>query len=1146
MSRQKGKMLNDFEHCYNRPDTYVGSIVNCVKQVYVVNNKGKIEFKKIKDYNPGLVHIFKEIVDNAIDNIYDSKKEGVEQTYIEISVDEETGETTVKNDGKFIYAVKENYDYLDPITNKTIVRNLYPAEAFFGYMKSGTNYDDTEASRKIGKNGMGSKATIVLSKKCVIEHTDPLHEKKLTLVFEDNLTKRTPPKVVSSKTKSGYTKFTYIPDFEKFGRKGYGKNFISLMKRIAYDVAFLTKIKVKFNGENIKVSSILNYSKLFFEDERKSMLFESKKDNTQVLMVEQTADEADMYGMRHFSFVNGNSTVEGGVHVTSSEDIIFKEMRAWWEKTKKNKLKKGDLEKYFFLFVNCEVDNPVFNAQTKQRLASPFPEKIEIKKRDFNKLKNWDFVESIMDLINSRLNREIRKNENNKTGYVGGFGSHASDANNAGKKGKEECVLFITEGQSAKQMVDQGISLLESGQDKYGTLAIKGKFLNVTNKKPENLAKNAEIVMLKKILGLHVGVDYSKDKNKKELRYQGKIVFVADADYDGIHIEGLLSNYFVDQFPKLCEENMIGKFRTPIVRIRKGKSTPTYLFSLAKYDKWLKDNDLTEETIEKGGYKVKYYKGLGTLEDEDVEYIFKNVFNFVTYTYNPKKDNEPMNLAFNNKFADKRKDWMMENIYKYKTKDNTEIQILDKEIDNTMTIPMSDFVNKIFINYAVYDNSRSIPSIFDGLKTCQRKVLYGTLMRKGNAEIKVAQLGGYIASDTHYHHGEVSLFETIIKMAQKFVGSNNINLLEGKGMFGTRHSEEKNNGAAAARYLYTCVKSITRSIFREHDESLNLLTNLYEEGYKCEYKYYVPVIPFVLVNGSEGIGVGWSTSMPNYNPLDLVEWIRVHINNSFSEIHQSYPKLVPWWKGWNGTIEELGNNEYLLCGTMHYNKKKDLYHIDELPVGFWTSKMKTVLEEMMEKKFLDYFRENHGKDTINFEVKCKSHFKLDIETNLKCMKKKVSYNNMVLLNKYGIPTKYESVEDILQEYYEERIALYVVRRKKLLKYYHNEHTKLKNKIRYITYVYNKDIDMKSFESGAELEEFLLVGNDTIKPFVKVNDSLDYLTRMLMTSMTKSNITKLENERDQIKQMHSELMNKKPQDIWLDELDEFVKHYSLKN
>ena len=182
---------------------------------------------------------------------------------------------------------------------------------------------------------------------------------------------------------------------------------------------------------------------------------------------------------------------------------------------------------------------------------------------------------------------------------------------------------------------------------------------------------------------------------------------------------------------------------------------------------------------------------------------------------------------------------------------------------NVSSLSISDFVNKELILFSMADNIRSIPSMVDGFKPGQRKVLFGCFKRKLKREIKVAQLAGYVAEHSAYHHGEASLLMTIVGLAQAYVGSNNINVLDPNGQFGTRLAGGKD--AAAARYIFTNVSKITRTIFHPADDAL--LNYMQDDGDSIEPSWYLPILPMVLVNGADGIGTGMSSRTVLSNKL---------------------------------------------------------------------------------------------------------------------------------------------------------------------------------------------------------------------------------------------------------------------------------------
>lgn len=224
---------------------------------------------------------------------------------------------------------------------------------------------------------------------------------------------------------------------------------------------------------------------------------------------------------------------------------------------------------------------------------------------------------------------------------------------------------------------------------------------------------------------------------------------------------------------------------------------------------------------------------------------------------------------------------------------------------------------------------------------CNFQVLYVCIKRNDKREIKVGQLVGSVMEKAAYHHGDTSLSMTIVNMAQNYVGSNNINLLEPRGQFGTRVQGGKDS--ASPRYIFTKMSPLTRLLFHPHDDPL--LKHEYDDNIKIEPQWYIPIIPMVLVNGAEGIGTGWMTKIPNYNPRDLVKNLRRMLDGEETK------ELVPWYKNFRGTIEYFGGGRYVISGELAI-MDDDKIEISELPVGTWTQNYKeNVLEPMLHGKF---------------------------------------------------------------------------------------------------------------------------------------------------------------------------------------------------
>lgn len=200
---------------------------------------------------------------------------------------------------------------------------------------------------------------------------------------------------------------------------------------------------------------------------------------------------------------------------------------------------------------------------------------------------------------------------------------------------------------------------------------------------------------------------------------------------------------------------------------------------------------------------------------------------------------------------------------------------------------------------------------------------------------QVSQLIGYIGEHTAHHHGEQSLTMTIVNLAQHFVGSNNLNLLHPAGQFGTRAAGGKDH--ASARYISTYPVKLARKLFHVADDPL--LNYLTEDNLKIEPEWYIPTVPLVLVNGADGIGTGWSTSIPNYNPVDIVANIRRLMKG------EEMVPMTPWYRGFKGTIEKVDNKGKFVCTGIARKIDSKTIEISELPIRKWTDDYKKQLED---------------------------------------------------------------------------------------------------------------------------------------------------------------------------------------------------------
>merc|ERR1719192_3010715 len=514
-----------------------------------------------------------------------------------------------------------------------------------------------------------------------------------------------------------------------------------------------------------------------------------------------------------------------------------------------------------------------------------FGSKCALSEKFTKQMQTAGIIESVLMWSKFKADAQLKsKQGGKKTNKLRGI-EKLGDANEAGTKNSSGCTLILTEGDSAKTLAVAGLGVI--GRDYYGVFPLKGKLLNVREASHKQIMENKEITDLVKIVGLTYKKKYQAQEDLKSLRY-GKIMIMTDQDQDGSHIKGLLINFIHHNWPSLLQLPFLEEFITPIVKVTKGNQSQCF-YSLPEFTEWKEENDNWAT------WKVKYYKGLGTSTSAEAkEYFSDMVRHKIKFKYGGDQDDHSITLAFSKKAVDQRKEWLtnwMEEGKRRKELGLPEIYLYEKD---TRAVNYKDFINKELVLFSNMDNERSIPSLVDGFKPGQRKVLYTCLLRRlDKKEIKVAQLAGSVAEKSAYHHGEQSLMGTIIGMAQNYVGSNNINLLEPIGQFGTRLTGGKDSASP-------------RHVFNERDD--NILDYLQDDNQKIEPEWYIPILPMVLVNGAEGIGTGWSTKVPNYNPREVVKNLKRMLAGGECQ------PMKPWFKNFRGTIESLDQQRFVVNG----------------------------------------------------------------------------------------------------------------------------------------------------------------------------------------------------------------------------------------
>ncbi len=1102
--------LSQKDHVLQRPGMYIGSTDQQNEELWVFNNQNNKIEKKIIKYTPGFIKIFDEILTNATDHA--SRDDSV--NLIKVTYDKESGEISVWNNGKGIPIVvhKEH--------------NIYIPELIFGHLLSGSNYNDSDERTGAGTNGLGSKCTNLFSKIFTVETVDSEQKLKFVQTHSNNMSEKTKAKITKYSNKS-YTKITFVPDYKRFNMNCLDDDTISLLSKRVLDCIACTRqnVKIYLNDVELKGKGIQDYAKYFFDDNVKKIYDNNNNDKFfwEWVVIPYTE-------FQQVSFVNGNCTYLGGKHIDYlvSYQIVNK-LKNYIETKKKIKdIKPSFIKDKLFIFLRSTIKNPTFSSQTKEQLTTQVKDfgcKIEISDKFIEKLYKSSIVDEIVELCKLKEAKEIKGTDGRKTSKL--YIPKLEDAIWAGTSKSDLCTLILTEGDSAKTFAMWGRSMLEKGVEKYGIYSLRGKVMNIRDATNTQLMNNEEINNLKQIIGLKHDKLYS---DVSELRY-GKILILTDADLDGSHIKCLIVNLFHVWWPNILKLNYIQTLRTPIVVITKGKNKKEF-YTEGDYNKWKAENN-------QNNWSVKYYKGLGTSSKQDAQNIFLQFNNLrIDYYYNDDKCDNAIVLAFEKdknikskntvKLTDQRKEWLQtynKNIY------------IDSSVNK---ISYKDLIDKELIHFSIYDNMRSIPNMIDGLKPSQRKIMH-YMIEKGSTtkEIKVAQLSGYVSAETNYHHGEASLQQAIISLAQNFVGTNNLSFLMPLGNFGSRYTA---GDAASPRYIFTKLSSYTPLIFDNRDKPL--LDYIIDDGDKVEPEYFVPIIPTVLVNGVVGIGTGYSTNIPPFNPVDIIKNIYNFLDN------KPFQKIKPYFKGFNGTIEINDFDNKYVCKGVYKRIGPTTIQITELPVGTWITGYKQFLESMIEsnndkknntivlKDVVNKTKDDSNGILIEIEFKNKDDIDkmINNETFEKEMKltKQISINNMCLFNNKSILVKYDTIDDILTEFCNIRLNFYKKRKEYILKLLEEELKILKSKMKFIN-DYMNDIIIIHKKSKSEILKQL---DD--KQYHKVDNTYDYLIRLPIVSLSKDKIEELQNIIDSKTIEYKDLKSKDIKTMWKDDLEKLKK------
>jgi DNA topoisomerase-2 len=1011
----------------------------------------------VLQYPPVLLKLVDEIVVNAIDHyvIYNKLV-----TKIDIDFSED-GWITVTNNGPGIVVEK---------TKNLQGVEMYSLQLIFSEFLAGSNLDDNETSERIvgGQNGLGSKIVGVFSDEFTVSTTDETSNIYYSQTFKNGLSEVCEPTIIDLKDKKassklekyqlkGHTQIKFLPTYSEFKltAKKFYPTFYKLIESRSWQAAAYVSAKVSFNGKLIEIGSFSDVCQMFCEYDIFATKMTTKTNKYPWEICIGLTDGKE----RHISFVNGLIVGKGGTHIQYIQKHLVDNLRDRIEKEIKKsgvKFNKNILLNNIFIFMKGSIANPELGGQTKDTVNNPIEQfdGYEIPPAHWSKI--WDLIQPA--IIASFLKKQLGdlKTRANRGKIDVPKYKEAAYCRNA--KRCHECCLIITEGDSATGTANTG--LLSVASDKfnynyYGVYGIQGVMVNALKESTEmnkgkktieldkikrvpnkKLLDNERIASLIKVLGLDFNKTYAftdeGEKEWKSLRY-GSIAGLTDADLDGFNIFGLLCTFFMTYWPNLIKRNFIRRINTPIVRAyptnRKNPVKEFYTEQEAK--KWIEE--IGEEHAKKT-YTFKYYKGLGSHVEakREVSRMFEDIDDKTCIYTLDENAIRSMYVAY----GDDTKPRKIE----------LATTVTRKPV-NGLLIPLSQHYQ---IDTKLYQRDniiRKLLNAIDGFVTSRRKVFY-TARKVGHKEIKVAGLASEVVSKANYHHGEASLEETIVRMAQAYPDARNLPLLLPLGNFGSRGNGYKDY--AASRYIFTTINHrLADKLFRKEDEFV--LEYEVEDGTRFEPKYYVPIIPYVLCETNELPATGWVVNV-QARDLDVVlKNVREMITGNIKKCG----KLPIWKKDFKGDIRKYKNREYFV-GTYEYDEKENSITITELPPGKYSNSYllgpdKSIKKKPSEdekgvasKELIDDYEDNTTINGVDIKLYLKPGTYEAINTKygndtFDCFEeylelKKPIYNRINLINEHEEVVEYKSYEDVFNNWFEFRKQLYVVRieREKIL------------------------------------------------------------------------------------------------------------------
>ena len=1130
------------------------------------SNKEKEEIVVVRRravVSPAFVRLGIELVVNALDNAYRSAS----QRQIRVDVERKTGVVRVSNDGGALP--------IQPFEDSASSKKRWTVSVAFSEFLSSSNYDDSKERQGIaGKNGVGAKGCNVFSKRFDVEVVNPPLSLKQT--WRNNMSEEGEAVVKKAGGTKCRTTVKWLPDYERLGmphveKEGLREEEAAAMEALAYGASLCApkEVGVWLNGEKLKLRTaeqlvkamggvgVATDSVLVDGKERFSIAVAAKPERTEK---EKTADGGAGAGGAgaggagaggagaggagaggegcEVGWLNGTPCSEGTLMRWATQKVADAVIGIAKKRNDDvGAIRPASLKAEMILVAVASVPNPRFTSQQKTELSTPvkdFGFSWSPSPKFLDKLKKSELVERAREMGSSASKKQLAKVSRSRCEVP----KHRPAENL--RSGKAS--LLVTEGDSALNFAVAGLGALGvEGRKNFGIFPIRGKLLNCRNASTSKLSQNEEVKHLLQILGLEVGKTYSPSDAKK-LPYR-RLVILSDQDPDGSHIRGLLLNFLRSLSPSLMEAfpDFAACFATPLLRVSglEERKSPTSIdfYTESEFREWKRKR---EEAGQKCG-TTKYFKGLGALSNALAKTLFaKMAERTVTLRFTGKECDDRLSLFFDDKRAAGRKEFL---------------ETFDPESAFDFSVPsasISEWAEKDLASFMLYNNSRAFPNVLDGLKTSQRKVLAACFKLKITKEVarksdlKVFQLVGRIAAEMGYHHGDASLTGCVTGMAAEYVGANNVALLWPDGQFGTNYS----HSASSSRYISAFLEPISRCLFPEADD--DALVKVSDSGKEVEPRFYVPLLPLVLINGAEGIGSGWSTFLHQHCPHSVLKHVLAYLEHRFENgpPPSSVAPLLPWYRGYRGSFREEEGG-FVSVGDFEIEEDGSngcKINVRQLPIG---SRDNLEAVEDMRKRLVG---EGPGKLATEVNSKNMSVWETLIEIrtsaeriraaggevgirSLLRIEKRLGTENVHLWSSDSPPRlrKY-TVSQIVEEHCDARLDLYSKRLQKEIGEAEEVLKTVAAKKRFVSLCRSGALDLKADTKG-ELEARVEAAGFSRD---SKEGSFQYLIGMPAYSLTKEEETRLGKEEKKWSDCLASLRKTTPLSLWRKELRDLSK------